>query len=63
MNYIYKVINDSTLFRSDGASIPIAEANKDYQVYLKWLADGNEPIPANEQLIANEFTLQETPAS
>jgi hypothetical protein len=33
---------------SDNAFIPFDEANKDYQEYLKWLADGNEPLPADE---------------
>ena len=27
-------------------SIPFAEDNTDYQAYLKWLADGNQPLPA-----------------
>jgi hypothetical protein len=33
---------------SDGASIPLEPANTDYQTYLKWVAEGNEPLPADE---------------
>ena len=29
-------------------SIPIALDNTDYQAYLKWLEEGNEPLPADE---------------
>ena len=32
----------------DGKSIPINPDNTDYQEYLKWLAEGNEPLPADE---------------
>lgn len=28
--------------------IPLDEANTDYQAYLKWLDEGNEPLPADE---------------
>lgn len=29
-------------------SIPINPDNTDYQAYLKWLSEGNEPLPADE---------------
>ena len=32
----------------DHAYIPFDEANTDYQAYLKWLAEGNEPLPPDE---------------
>ena len=33
---------------ADNAFIPMAEDNTDYQQYLAWLAEGNEPLPADE---------------
>ena len=31
---------------ADSAFIPFDPANTDYQEYLKWLEEGNEPLPA-----------------
>jgi len=33
---------------SDSAFIPFDPANTDYQAYLKWVAEGNEPLPPDE---------------
>lgn len=31
---------------ADNASIPMTESNRDYRIYLEWLALGNTPDPA-----------------
>jgi hypothetical protein len=53
---IYKLVKDpfsgqvNKVFRADDLSwIPFDPANTDYQAYLKWLAEGNQPLPADEQ--------------
>ena len=33
---------------SDKASIPFDQANTDYQAFLRWCEEGNEPLPADE---------------
>ena len=32
----------------NNAFIPFDPANTDYQAYLKWLEEGNTPLPADE---------------
>jgi hypothetical protein len=35
---------------SDNTFIPPHPDNTDYQAYLKWLAEGNEPLAADENI-------------
>jgi hypothetical protein len=55
---MYKLYKDQrsgeigSVFRTDENgqvwSIPFAPDNTDYQAYLKWLDEGNTPLPADE---------------
>ena len=42
--YETQIVN-SIIRTSDGACIPFDPANTDYQEYLKWLEEGNTPLP------------------
>jgi hypothetical protein len=48
IKYIFN--NEITVVKrlSDNAYIPFDLANTDYQEYLKWLEEGNTPLPADE---------------
>ena len=75
---MYKQLRDpftnqisNTIFRiSDYSFIPSDPANTDYQQYLKWLEEGNEPLPpdpipepepltAQQKLEAAGLTIEE----
>jgi hypothetical protein len=58
MTYTYTLVRDpftnteDSLKRQDEdgnvAIVPVTEDNRDYKEYLEWLAEGNEPLPADE---------------
>jgi hypothetical protein len=42
----YQLTTSATILRlADNAFIPPDPANSDYKEYLKWLEEGNEPLP------------------
>jgi len=43
-----QVQQNAILRVTDNAFIPFDPANTDYQKYLKWVAEGNTPEPADE---------------
>jgi hypothetical protein len=46
MTYTLHPFDPNTIIRDeDGAFIPFDEANIDYQAFLAWKAEGNEPTP------------------
>ena len=42
------LVDSKVILREDGAWIPMSEDNTDYQAYLAWCAEGNEPLPADK---------------
>jgi hypothetical protein len=47
---MYKLLKDTTVIRlADGAFIPFDPANTDYQAFLLWKSEGNEPTPADSE--------------
>jgi hypothetical protein len=46
---MYKLTPYNNVIRLfDNTFIPFAPDNTDYQEYLKWVSEGNEPLPADE---------------
>ena len=51
----YKLVNDSmgnlgsVTIVGTTMSIPICADNTDYQAYLKWVEEGNTPLPAENE--------------
>ena len=48
-DYNNNLIENFIIRVEDGTTIPFDPANIDYQEYLKWLSEGNEPEPADEE--------------
>ena len=45
---MYKLTTGNVVLRMiDMASIPMDPENMDYQAYLVWVGEGNEPIPVD----------------
>ena len=56
---MYKLSNNSVTRLSDGACIPFADGNMDYEEYKQWLLEGNTPLPQyTEEELAQQAANQ-----
>lgn len=58
---MYKLIGTNSVKRlADGAYIPFADGNRDYEDYKLWLEEGNTPEPefTEEEIVAMEIVKQ-----
>jgi hypothetical protein len=56
----YQLTNSTTIKRlSDNAFIPPDPANTDYQEYLRWLEEGNTPLPPDPTPESEPLTAQQ----
>lgn len=61
----YKLTKDvngevSSVFRSDGWSIPFNPANTDAQQFARWMQEGNKPEPAVDGEVVTDEWVAET---
>jgi hypothetical protein len=55
-----RVVDTNCIIRiSDVAMIPKDEGNLDYQEYLVWLEEGNEPVDFDQSIFDNQFESQQ----
>jgi hypothetical protein len=53
---MYKLLKDQltdkvcSVLKDNNMSIPFDPDNTDYQAYLTWVSEGNEPLPAEETI-------------
>jgi hypothetical protein len=51
--FIFRGIEQPCVIRiADNAFIPFNPANTDFSEYLKWLAEGNQPLPPDEPTLS-----------
>ncbi len=53
----YQIFNDYkgqpvAVLRNGNTAIPFDPANTDFSEYLKWLAEGNQPLPPDEPTLS-----------
>ena len=57
---MYKLTQTESIIRTaDNAFIPPDPDNTDYQQYLKWLEEGNEPLPPDPLPEPESLTAQQ----